>query len=173
MNKKDIFFYILCLIFFTSCDNSSRSIIYLNDCDGDDGWGGERSLATENVYSGKYSSKIDSTNRYSIAFSKPLKDISNNINFKEATVSLFAFLPKEYLDAKIIFNIVENKNNQFEHISYQVYDITRKGTIKNWFRIQKTFEFPNNLKADYILRIYVFSDAGDHLFIDNMKVELK
>jgi hypothetical protein len=167
----------LLLLILISCDNSPRSVIYTNDCDGNDGWINDNTCidVKSKAHSGRNVSKMDSLNRYGLAFSKRIKDISNKTNFNTVNVQAWIYPEVVMKNCGIIVDLIKiNRENKMEHVDFQRHQFQGIKATNEWVKIYHTFSLPSQkIKPEHLLRIYIFSNPGDVLLVDDYRIEIE
>lgn len=128
-------------------------------------WKNLKTVVEGVAHSGKFSSKIDSVNQFSLVFEDQLanidKSLPKGINFSAYGCALQPNTP---------VLVVMSVNNEK---AYKAYSLDSLFTTTNeWKAMSAKFELPENLASDDVLKVYVWNKQKGEFLVDDYKLEL-
>lgn len=128
-------------------------------------WKNLKTVVEGVAHSGNFSSKIDSVNQFSLVFEDKLSNLNEGFP-KSINYSAYACALKPNTKVLVVVSVNSDK-------FYKAYAMdTLFTTLNEWKQINATFELPDNLNSDDILKAYVWNKNIGELLIDDFKVEL-
>ncbi len=128
-------------------------------------WKNLNTITDTLAHSGKYSSKIDSINEFSIVYENRLGNINDALP-KKMKISAFGCSLAQGSNAFIICSVNNNKY-------YSGAQVDSLFTNTNeWKEISAEFNLPETLDADDIIKAYVWNKKIGTFLVDDLKVEL-
>jgi hypothetical protein len=139
------------------------------DLETDPGWLNYASASDEMAFSGILSSKIDSSNVYSIGFRK---DISGYLVDEGSLVivSAMVFSVNKTSSARLIIDFPDHSETS---VGYHTFFLREFVTKNNWTQVEFTATIPAGLTKSGILAVYFWNPASDEiLFVDDIRIEV-
>jgi len=129
-------------------------------------WMNQYTLVKDVARSGRYSSKVDSINRFSFGFSNTFAHINDTLPLN-VDVSVWLYYSRKGINSSLVMSIDSAGKNVYWK------GIPLKDSIKtagNWQEIRNTFEIPKRIIPDELLKIYVWNNDKSPFFLDDMKL---
>ena len=147
-------------------DITATEITYFNDCENNN-WHQGQTLTDENSYAGKYSSKINQQNQYSITFNEKISNISY-YSKRNIIVSFYFYKSSDFDNAKLVLDI---EGEEMERYWTSVL-ITPPGTEQNnWNKFEYKFINPSTAKEKGdAIKIYCMPIGNSNIYIDDFKI---
>ncbi len=117
-------------------------------------------------HSGKFASKIDSVNPFSITLEAKVSDIAAGIP-KEVSFTAYGLALQP--ESKAILVVSGSDQVFYGSGSFD----TLFSATNQWQQMKVNFLLPKNLKETHILKAYVWNDGKGELLVDDLKVEFK
>jgi hypothetical protein len=142
---------------------------FFTDMETDPGWLNYASKSDEIAFSGKLSSKINSSNTYSIGFRD---NISMLLADKQYQVIVAATAYSENNNSSALF-VVDFLDHAENSLGYNAFFL-REFLVKNrWTQIEFATIIPSEMVDDCILAVYFWNPAIDEkLFVDDIRIEI-
>jgi hypothetical protein len=124
-------------------------------------------LTDEDAHSGKFSSKTDSINPYSIGFNKPLGDISKK-PITKLKIKCWAKFKDADASADLVVGIDSAGQNTYR------FAVPIRSLLKNvnqWSEFTATCELPKKTAADQKLILYVWNTGKKPIWIDDIEFD--
>lgn len=157
------------LLSIASCGKRKAETFY-NNCDKDGMWTGNSSLKDRpDAHSGGMVSVIDSTTEYSLTLNKQLNELVNGLP-KEINVSAWVRYTNMNAKASLVLSIEKDGKVGI----YEVVDISK--TIKEpnrWYLISKKVKVKSNISTDNLMKVYVWNNSKEEIWVDDIKVDVK
>lgn len=164
-------FFLFSFTLLNSCGNDqSKSNLrnqYRNDLESYDGWigiNGFYNLKTGDARSGQHSNQTDSSNIYSISFSKPLIDLSDR-PLKKITISTWVKCLSTPANGSYVLSL--ERSNQT--IKYFSFDLNEKDVVVNeWIQVKGSAEIPVAMPKDAVVKIYFWNKSKSVILVDDL-----
>lgn len=128
-------------------------------------WKNLKTVVEGVAHSGRFSSKIDSIEQFSMVFEDQLSNLDSKMP-KKVNFSAFGSAVKPNTPVLIVLSVSSDK----------VYKTASADslftTLNEWKPINAQFELPDNLAGDDILKVYVWNRQKGEFLVDDIKVEL-
>ncbi len=142
---------------------------FFTDMETDPGWLNYASVSDKIAFSGKYSSKIDSANIYSIGFRENIKDFckADRCLIK---VSALVFSTCQNPGFQLIIDFQNDKNKSVKYVAFNLKSFIKKS---EWTYMEFATEVPHNCQDDCILAVYFYNSLRKDIFyVDDIKIEI-
>ena len=162
---KKLFFYLFIAVIFMACQ-SKKNIE--TDVDGLRYWMNNYTITDEYARSGKFSSKMDSLQPYSVGYFIPLNHIENPQG-KTVTFSAWVYYTQKPIKTGIVVSILGNKTLwDFKDV------VTSNSTSNNWYQVSISTKLPHDIDINDELRTYITSgEKNDVVYVDDLSLEIK
>jgi len=127
-------------------------------------WKNTKTIVEGVAHSGKFSSKIDSLTEFSLVFEQRLGDINSSL---PKTLNFQAYALALKPDTKVLMVVSVNNNKYYKTATMD----TLFTTLNQWKEIKASFELPDALNQDDILKAYVWNQKKGELIIDDYNLE--
>ena len=136
------------------------------------GWGGltNPALTQEQAYSGRFSTKIDSTVEYSVGYQAPLG--SNAVKGSaKITVEAWAWRKSYGADAKLVLQITDPAANG-KQLFWQAIDVSRHArTARKWAKVSQEFVLPPGLLPTQQFWFFMWRQGnGNPVYLDDVRI---
>lgn len=128
-------------------------------------WKNLKTVVEGVAHTGKFSSKIDSVNQFSLVFEDKLSNLDQGFP-KSINYTVYACALKP--NTKVLIVVSVNSDKFYKAAAMD----TMFTTLNEWKQINATFELPDNLSSDDIIKAYVWNQNIGELLVDDFKVEL-
>lgn len=180
---KNLFIITILAVMATACGSgnqekseasSSNEITFTTDLENIDSllneipasWKNEKTIAEGMAHSGKFASKIDSTSEFSFVFEQKLSYIDARVPKK---VHYTAWIYSDM--ANTPGSIVVSVNNNAYYKGFKIADFFPAG--KEWKQVSATFELPETLTGENIIKGYVWNQNKNPLIIDDISIKFE
>jgi hypothetical protein len=162
---RKLFVLIASISLLSSCAKK-KPIIYENDTDFKE-WINQQTVKNvPNPHSGFSASVIDSAHNYSLGFSKPIENISND-KFKEVEVSYWVFAKSDQAKANTVFSVDFNGKN----VDWSGRAVPFRKDA--WTEVKETYKISDKAQPNNQLSVYVWNTSKEELLIDDFKLRFK
>ncbi len=158
------------LLFFNACnDQQSKTNLrneFHNDLESYDGWQGISGyyyLNSSDAHSGQHSNQTDSSNIYSITFSKPVKELSAS-PVKKINISLWVKCLGTPASGAYILSL-ENGPETYKYFSFELKE--SNAIVNEWMQLKGTAEIPSGLPKDANAKIYFWNKGKTVILVDD------
>lgn len=127
-------------------------------------WKNTRTIVEGVAHSGKFSSKIDSLNEFSLVFEQRLGDMNSAL---PKTLNFQAYALALKPDTKVLMVVSVNNNKYYKTAKMD----TLFTTLNQWKEIKASFELPEGLLEDDVIKAYVWNQKIGELIIDDYNLE--
>lgn len=145
---------------------TENKLVYSSDMEYEK-WMGAQSLVNERAHSGKFSSKVDSNSNYSFGFTEIFKNISDPAP-AFANVSVWVNYPVTGIKSTLVVS-VDAPDQNFFWFGTELQDSIK--VANQWQEIKTLITLPADIKPDYKIVVYVFSNDKKTFYVDDLKVE--
>lgn len=169
--KKYLSILTILSLLIWSCTNASdekegRGYLIKNNIDCLFGFNGSSNIVKGIAHSGIYFNKVDTTNRYSITFSKSIKELGNgNIGSMSATVWVSA--KNLNCDAKFVVG-TSNNGELTSWNGLHLKDVIK--TPITWYPMKLEVDL-TKINPNDILSVYVWNVGVEDVFVDDFEIE--
>ena len=145
---------------FYAAENNFETINWAND---------KRQRAIEKPFEGKYSCKLDSSIEYGSTFEKTLNEI-NAKPLAKIDVSLMAYITDSNSKAALVISLEGKEKNIF----WRAWDLKPYYFTKTnkWKKAFLSAQLPEKISADDKLKVYVWNQKKELLFVDDIKIKI-
>lgn len=170
---KRIVFYltIISVVFMmTNCSSPQEPTIIKNDMDVINGWEMNYYTISElKAHSGKFSSKIDSTNQFSVAY----KDLLKNMKPEGEVITKIRFSAWVLVETvpssvSLVGALGDGINKPIAWVGYDVKDKIK--TPNEWVKIEGDINVPENYADNIKFNAYLFSANKEVAFVDDFEI---
>jgi len=130
-------------------------------------WINNQSLVNDRAHSGKFSSKVDSSNNYSFGFTENFKNISDTLP-AFANISVWVNYPVTGIKSTLVVSVDAPDQNIFWS-GTELLDSVK--VANQWKEIKSLITLPAAIKPDYKISVYVWSNDKKAFYVDDLKVE--
>jgi hypothetical protein len=168
MKNIMFFLFITALLAVAGCNNNSDFVAtYKCDVNGKGDWINCKTLGNYGGVKGDYCSKVDSSNEYSLGFSKLMSEISPH-QIKRISVSVWVKLTDLSKTSSLVVQ-VSNANN--ENILWSSHDLNPLvKDVNQWCRIDVEDVLPDYETEGARAGIYVWNPNKTMVYIDNYEI---
>lgn len=169
IGKYAIILWSFTLLISCGTDQSKSNLRnqYHNDLESYDGWigiNGFYNLKVGDARSGQHSNQTDSANTYSISFSKPLIELSEQ-PIKKITISTWVKCLNTPANGSYVLSL--ERGNQT--IKYFSFDLKEKDVVVNeWIQLKGTAEIPVAMPKDAVVKIYFWNKSKSVILVDDL-----
>lgn len=143
------------------------TIEFFNDCENKLPWENNRTITTEQPFSGTHSSKTGDGKDYSLAFVKPIRLLPDK-SLQKVNINLMYYETSASHYSKVVVQILGQNYEGF----WRGYPLnTSLGAPETWKRFIKTVDLPANFRDAELIKIYVFNPSATKVFIDDIRIE--
>jgi hypothetical protein len=140
---------------------------FFTDMESDPNWLNYASVSDENAYSGRFSSKLDSTNIYSIGFRKDILEVCSNENC-EILVSVMVFSTTKTTKSQLVVDFLDSENKSMSYHCLYLDEFLPQG---KWIKIEFLVKAPEGYHPGTQIAIYFWNPAKDEVvFVDDVGV---
>ncbi len=172
MKNSILYLSIITLILLSACTNEKSKIVsepgateISSDLE-NISWMNQYTLVKEVAHSGRFSSKVDSINRFSFGFSNTFMHISDTLPLS-VDVSAWIYYSQKDINNSLVLSIDSSGNN----IYYKGIPLTDSiKAINTWQQIKTTFELPKRILPSELLKIYVWNNDKNPFYVDDLKL---
>lgn len=117
------------------------------------------------AHSGKYSSKLDSVNEFSVVYENKLNLLDDNLP-KKISISAMGCALKPDTRVLMVFSV---NGDKFYRAAQ--FDSTFS-TLNEWKTMNVSWDLPKELSSDDRIKAYVYNKKIGELLVDDIKIEL-
>jgi hypothetical protein len=150
----------------------ATKLITSNDFESLDGWiPAAPALTRDQAHSGKYSTKVDANNEFSVSYFSTLGRMSPS-RLHKVKVQAWVYLASSKSQARLGMQIVD-PNTGKEVFGDGINLANQVKSYKKWVEIEKEFTLPENISADQVMKLFLWRDsAGDTAYLDDVKLSI-
>jgi hypothetical protein len=143
---------------------------FFTDMESDPGWLNYASWSDELAFSGRLSSKIDSSNIYSIGLREDISAYLGNGN-SQVIVSAMVYSENESSSAQLIIDFLDQNKTS---IGYNTFFLREFLPVNKWTYVEFSAKVPVISAKEANLAIYFWNPASnERLFVDDILIEVR
>lgn len=140
---------------------------FFTDLETDPNWLNYASVTDEKAYSGRFSSKIDSSNIYSLGFRKTVNEVCTNQNC-EIMVSAMVYSATKTTKAQLVINFLDTENQTLGYHCLYLDDFLARN---KWTKIEFLVKATQATAAESQIAAYFWNPAKNEVvFVDDFGV---
>lgn len=160
-------------VFTLSCRKINDTTIYMhqNSFDNYKDYGFDNpTLRSGNAHSGEWYCELDTINQYSIAYEKKVSDLPVK-NPKKIKLSAWLYLPAFNAKATVVASLGEPGKPDAIWNGLNSEDLVDEE--KKWVQVLGSFELPDNLNPNHVLKVYVWNHGKEPVRCDDVAFDLE
>ena len=171
MNK--ILLLVIATVMLFACgktdENKSGLFSASNNFDLSSSWINTQTIVNELSHSGKFSSKMDSTQEYGIGIRAKFNELTDKLP-KKVNVHCWIYSKSPVLEATLVCDPTINEQS----ISWQGLDLKTKITKANeWIEFNHSFDLPKNITPDSKFLVYFWNPKKVIFYVDDLDISLE
>lgn len=127
-------------------------------------WKNMKTIVEGVAHSGKYASKVDSVNNFSLLYEQKLSNIDKQVP-KEINFSAFVYALQANPQVRLVVSVNDNPYYQGVILDKEMT------TVNEWKEIKGNFKLPDDLTSDNVIRAYVYNNKNGEFLVDDLNLE--
>lgn len=168
MKKSFFFLTVISVVFiFTNCSTPQEPIVIKNSIDETAGWEiNYYTISEMKAHSGKFSSKIDSTYQYSVAYKELLKKMKAE-GLTKIRFSAWVLVENVPSAVSLVGALGDGVNKPIVWVGIDVRDKIQKPN--EWTKIEGEIAVPENCAENIKFGCYLFSPNKEVAYVDDFE----
>lgn len=137
-----------------------------NDCEGETTWSRMETTTDEQAFSGKFSSKTDAENEFSLSFEFPFTNIPDST---KNSIEISMMLKAEVIEETVAF-VVDIRGEKIERYWASCSLKPMALETNGWQRIHHLFILPDRVLDGEIISIYLLNSSGEPIYVDDIDI---
>lgn len=153
----------------SSCEKIETSeLVFKNSFEEMGRWAGKFPTVTAGKgHSGKYYSKLDSVNVYSVTFQDSLSGISEK-PLKKVNISAWIYFANPTANGELIFTIWDKTEKPL--FTKSMYIQTQVTKVNEWTQVTLSVNMPENMSPSDIIKVYALQHGKEDILVDDFEV---
>ena len=155
-----------------SSSSDSAKLITSNDFESVDGWmPSTPALTRDQAHSGKYSTKVDVNNEFSVSYFSVLGRMSPS-RLRKVKVEAWVYLVSGKSQARLGMQIVDPATGK-EVFGDGINLADKVKSYKKWVEVEKEFALLEYVAADQVMKLFLWrASASDAAYLDDISLSI-